>query len=210
MSTDWKFNLLDLDILKEIANIGAGNAATSLANMLNTRIDMNVPEVNMPEFKHLPDILNGPENLVAGILVSLSGDINGIMMYVMEQSSACSLTNHILNKNNKSFADFDEMDYSVLTEMGNILTSSYLSSMSELMHFKIVPSIPYLAVDMAGAVLSVPAIEFGKIGDKVLLIKSTVNDNTYMSGYFILIPDFGKVSDNTYNIIDNITGASEK
>lgn len=185
------FNLLDLDILKEIANIGAGNAATSLANLLNAKVNMGIPEVNMPDFKSLPNILSGAETLVAGILVNLTGDINGMMMYVMDEKSACGLTNQLLHKNNSDFTDFDEMDISVITEIGNILTSSYLTAMSTLMNFKIVPSIPYTAIDMAGAILSVPAIEFGKIGDKVLLIKSAVNDDN-LTGFFILIPDFGK------------------
>lgn len=190
MST-WGFNLLDTDILKEIANIGAGNAATSLANLINRRVDMTVPEVNMPEFKNLADTLNGPETLVAGILVNLSGDIKGMMMYVMLESSACTLIRLLLHRERKSFKEFDDMDLSAITEIGNILTSSYLTALSKLMNFKIDKSIPYLSVDMAGAILSVPAIEFGKVGDKVLLIKSTFNEDEDLAGYFMLIPDIG-------------------
>lgn len=185
----WGFNLLNTDILREIANIGAGNAATSLANLVNQKIDMTVPEVNMPEFKQLADTLNGSETLVAGILVNISGDITGMMMYVMVEKSACTLVKHLLNHDRKGFEDFDEMDLSAITEIGNILTSSYLTAMSTLMNFRINQSIPYISVDMAGAILSVPAIEFGKVSDKVLLIKSTFNKNENLSGYFILIPD---------------------
>lgn len=186
------FNLLDVDILKEIANIGAGNAATSLANLVNKKIDMTVPEVKIPEFKELPEILNGAESLIAGILVNISGDINGIMMYLMDEDAACTLVNILINRNKKSFSEFEDLDLSTITEVGNILTSSYLTALSTLMNIKIKQSIPYLSVDMAGAILSVPAIEFGKIGDNVLLIKSTFNESEHLSGYFILIPDLAK------------------
>lgn len=183
------FNLLDTDILREIANIGAGNAVTSLAKMLNKRIDMSVPEVNMPEFKNLSDTLSGAETLVAGLLVCISGDIEGMMMYIMHEHSACTLIKELLGKEIHNFADFNDLELSALTEIGNILTSSYLTALSKLMNFTIKQSIPYLSIDMAGAILSVPAIEFGKVGDKVLLIKSTFNENEDLSGYFILIPN---------------------
>lgn len=183
------FNLLDTDILREIANIGAGNAATSLANILDKRIDMTVPEVDIPEFKELADTLSGAESLVAGLLVYISGDIDGMMLYVTPESSACSLINDLMGKNRKNFSEFDDIDISALTEIGNILTSSYLTALSKLMNFTIKQSIPYMSIDMAGAILSVPAIEFGKVGDTVLLIKSTFNKNENLSGYFVLIPD---------------------
>lgn len=192
---NWGFEQIDADTLKEIANIGSGAAAGSLATFMRDKVTMTVPEVDTPEFKDLSNILMGAEDIVASILVKLSGDINGMMMYIMDEPSACSLTNRLLNKKqkNKSFRDFVEMDFSVITEIGNILTSSYLTSLSKLLNFKIKKSIPYLSIDMAGAILSVPAIEFGKVGDNVLLIKSTLNDSKYnMSGFFILIPDFGQ------------------
>ncbi len=193
-STNWGFSQIDSDTLKEIANIGSGTAAGSLASLLKDKITMTVPEVDTPEFKNLPDILNGADKIVASVLVKISGDIKGMMMYIMDEHSACTLTNQLLKKNNKTLYDFGEMELSVITEIGNILTSSYLTSLSSLLKFKIAKSVPYLSIDMAGAVLSVPAIEFGKVGDTVLLIKSTLKDDKYnMSGFFILIPDFGEV-----------------
>lgn len=186
--SEWRFDLLNIDILKEIANIGAGNAATSLASLINQRVTMTVPEVNMPEFKNLADTLDGPETVVAGLLVNITGDINGMMMYVMLESSACTLIDLMLKKKRASFKQFDDMDFSAITEIGNILTSSYLTALASLMNFKIIQSIPYLSIDMAGAILSVPAIEFGKVGNRALLIKSVFNQNADLSGYFMLIP----------------------
>lgn len=183
------FNMLDTDVLKEISNIGTGSAATSMSKLINQRISMTVPEVRLLEFKNLADIFNGPETLVAGILVNIYGDINGLMMYIMLEQSACNLINNLLKTNKHKIAEFDQMDYSALTEIGNILTSSYLTAMSSLLNLKISKSVPSLSIDMAGALLSVPAIEFGRVSDKVLFIESTFNENKELSGYFMLIPD---------------------
>lgn len=186
-------NLMDIDMLKEVANIGTGNAATSLSNLVNQRISMTVPTVKMPEFKHLADIIGGADALIAGLLVGISGDVDGIMMYLMTEKSACTLAKEIMNRDKNNFSEFDEIDYSMLTEIGNILTSSYLTALSQLMNYKINQSVPSLSVDMAGAILSVPAIEFGHVADRVLFIESTFkqssNDSKDLSGFFMLIPE---------------------
>lgn len=186
---DKGFNLLDTEILREIANIGTGNAATSLANILNKKISVSAPEVDMPEFKDLADTLNGAETLVVGLLIYISGDIDGMMMYINDERSACKLIEELMGRKRKGFDEFDELDLSALTEIGNILMSSYLAALSKLLNFTIRQSVPYISIDMTGAILSVPAIEFGKVGDNVLLIKSTCNEMEDMSGYFILIPN---------------------
>ena len=186
-------NLMDIDMLKEVANICTGNAATSLSNLVNQRISMTVPTVKMPEFKHLADIIGGADALIAGLLVGISGDVDGIMMYLMTEKSACTLAKEIMNRDKNNFSEFDEIDYSMLTEIGNILTSSYLTALSQLMNYKINQSVPSLSVDMAGAILSVPAIEFGRVADRVLFIESTFkqssNDSEDLSGFFMLIPE---------------------
>lgn len=192
------FNIMDIDMLKEVANIGTGNAATSLSSLINQKIKMSVPSVKMPEFKNLAEHIGGADSIIAAILVNVSGNINGIMMYIMQESSACALSNKILGQNKKHFSEFTEMDYSMLTEIGNILTSSYLTALSQLMGYKINQSIPYLSVDMAQAILSVPAIELGKVADKALFIESTFSqaddasstENENLSGYFMLVPEF--------------------
>lgn len=186
-------NLTDIDMLKEVANIGTGNAATSLSNLINQRISMSVPSVKVPEFKNLADHIGGSDTLISGLLINLSGDVTGLMMYLMKEKSACTLSNKLLGKNKKSFCEFEEMDYSMLTEIGNILMSSYLTALSSLMDFKIIQSVPSLCIDMAGAILSVPAIEFGKVYDRVLFIESKFRQisstNEDLSGYFMLIPE---------------------
>lgn len=186
-------NLMDIDMLKEVANIGTGNAATSLSSLVNQRISMSVPTVKMPEFKNLADIIGGADALICGLLVGISGDVDGIMMYLMTEESACTLSKEIMNRDKNNFSEFDEIDYSMLTEIGNILTSSYLTALSQLMNYKINQSVPSLSVDMAGAILSVPAIEFGRVADRVLFIESTFSQASDQSkdltGFFMLIPE---------------------
>lgn len=186
-----------LDILQEIGNIGAGNATTALAKMIDKKVDMDVPKVRILEFKEIGDILGGEENLVVGILFNVIGDINGMMMYVLEQKSAHTLVNILMGRDIKSMDDFTDMDFSALQELGNILASSYLTSLSTLTKLRVMPLSPQMAFDMAGAILSVPAIEFGKVDDRVLFIESSIDDgNEAIGGYFILVADI-----NSFKII---------
>lgn len=190
---DNMFDNLDsmhLDILREIGNIGAGNATTALSQLINKRIDMGIPIVQVLEFKDLAEILGGAENAIVGILLGVEGEINGMMMFVLEQKSAHMLVNMLMGRELDSFDNFTEMDLSALKEIGNIITGAYLSSLSSLTNLRIIASIPYMAIDMAGAILSVPAIEFGKVGDRALLIQTNFGgDRDKVFGYFILIPD---------------------
>jgi len=181
---------IHLDILREIGNIGAGNATTALSQLINRKIDMGIPKVNISEFNELAEVLGGAENQIVGILLSVEGEINGMMMFVLETASAHRLINILMQKDIDNFEEFSEMDLSALSEIGNIITGAYLSSLSTLTNLKIIASVPYMAIDMAGAILSVPAIEFGKIGDKALLIQTDFGEGKEsVFGYFILIPD---------------------
>ncbi len=185
-----KLNDIHLDVLKEIGNIGAGNATTALAQMLNKTIQMGVPEVKIVDIGKVSGILGGEENIVAGILVKVSGEIDGLMMYILEYNSVCGLLNLLLGSNIKGTDELSEMDLSALNEIGNILTGSYLTALSKLTKMTMNQSIPRLAIDMAGAILSVPAIEFGKTGDSVLFIKTGFNEGEdNVTGYYILIPE---------------------
>jgi chemotaxis protein CheC len=185
-----QINIIQYDVLKEIGNIGAGNATTALSQMINAKVNMKVPKVDLLEFKELSDIVGGAENLVVGILFTLEGNINGMMMFMMDIDASRHLVNLLLGKSYISdTGEFSEMELSALNEIGNIIAGAYLSSLSTLTNMTISSSIPYMAIDMAGAILSVPAIEFGKVGDKALLIETEFGDEVKaVNGYFILIP----------------------
>ena len=183
-------NDLQFDVLKEIGNIGAGNATTALAKMMNMKIDMNVPRVDLVPFTNLPDIFGSPEEVLAGILVQLDGDIKGMMMFLVKEKSAHNLVNSLMGGMIQSSGDgFSDMELSALGEIGNIIIGAYLSAMSNLTSLKTSSSVPYISIDMAGALLSVPAIEFGKLGDKVLLIETQFGELDFVNGYFLMVPE---------------------
>ncbi len=185
-----ELNSMHIDVLKEIGNVGAGNAVTALAKMLNKRIEMNVPEVKILEFREVSDILGGAEIPVIGVLLNVSGDLTGSIMFIFEINAAREIVSLLIGSQNCETEEFSELEISAIKEVGNILAGSYLSALFELTGLKTVSSVPYIAIDMAGAILSVPAIEFGKSGDKVLYIATEFSDgDTKVKGDFFLVLD---------------------
>ncbi|MDE6663796.1 MAG: chemotaxis protein CheC [Lachnospiraceae bacterium] len=183
------------DILREIGNIGAGNATTALAQMLQCKVDMSVPNVALLEFKDVGEAMGGEEQLMAGIYLGVEGDITGSIMFLLEKQAARFLVSKLMGMELEG-EEFSEMEFSALKEVGNIITGAYLNSLSALTNLVIFPSIPDVTVDMAGAIMSVPAIQFGEVGDKMLLIQNKFFDDASIDGYFILIPDmpsYGKI-----------------
>jgi chemotaxis protein CheC len=139
--------------------------------------------------------MGGEEQVMVGIYLAVEGDITGSIMFLVERGSAKHLVNKIMMGYGVSEGDdFNEMEMSAMKEVSNIITGAYLNSLSTLTNMKIYPSPPDLTMDMAGAILSVPAIEFGAIGDKLLLIQSQFYDEVEINGYFILIPDLESYS----------------
>ena len=177
------------DVLKEIGNIGAGNATTALAQLINTKIDMSVPQVSLVPFNRIADTIGSEETVLVGILLGLEGDISGMMMFLLQEKSAHNLVNILMGNPEAKEGMFDEMEMSALSEIGNIIAGSYLSALAGLTNMTIVASVPSLSVDMAGALLSVPAIEYGKIGDKVLLIQTQFGEDDLVNGFFVMVPE---------------------
>ncbi len=189
-----ELNDMQFDVLKEIGNIGAGNATTALSTMLNIKVDMSVPNVALLPFSEIGSVVGSEEDTVVGILLGLEGDINGMMMFIFDTKSAHHLVNSLMMIDIHTNEDADltsltEMDMSALNEIGNIVAGSYLSALSGLTGLKAVSSVPSLTVDMVGALLSVPATEFGKYGDKLLMIQSQFGELDFVTGYFLLIPE---------------------
>ena len=169
------------DVLKEIGNIGAGNATTALATMLQCKVDMKVP------FPEVGALLGGEEQVMAGTYLAITGDITGSIMFLVKEDVAL----HLIQKLMGGMAEdiYGEMERSALKEISNIITGAYLNALSGMTNLKIIPSIPDLCIDMAGAILSVPAIEFGELGDEMLLIQTQIYDEMAIDGFFIMVPD---------------------
>lgn len=185
-----------MDVLREIGNIGAGNATTAVAQMLGARLNMEVPKVQLMEASELGGAICDEEETIVGIFLEVLDDIEGSMMFLMSLESAHIIVNKLMMRDPDYNEPFDEMDLSALKEIGNIIASSYLTALSTLTNMKIQPSVPYIAVDMAAAILSVPAIQFGQYGDNALFIATEFGDDKEMQGYFILMPEqdsYGKI-----------------
>lgn len=199
-----ELNNLQIDVLREIGNIGAGNAATALAKMLNRKVDMDVPRVKILEFKDVSEILGDAESIVAGILLKVAGDLTGYIMFILNVKDAALLVDMLMGRQSVDVHEFSDLEVSALKEIGNILAGSYLSALSTLTNLKIMPSVPDLAIDMAGAILSVPAIQFGKVGDTVLYIETEFSDgDEKVVGDFFLVPDL-----ETYDILLKALGVT--
>lgn len=186
---------MQYDVLKEIGNIGAGNATTALSQMLSMKMDMSVPNVALISFKEISEIIGSEEQIVVGILLELEGEINGMMMFFFDTKSAHHLVDVLMQKpkedeSNNESTEFSEIEMSALNEIGNIVAGSYLTAIATLTNMKIISSVPNMTIDMVGALLSVPAIEFGKYGDKLLLIQSQFGELDFVTGYFLLIPEY--------------------
>ena len=174
-----EINSMYFDVLREIGNIGAGNATTAIATMLGIKLSMEVPNVKLMGVQDLNTAIGSEEEEIVGIYLGVQNDISGSLMFLLKMDDA-----HDAYK-----APFDEMDLSAMKEIGNIIAGAYLSALSAMTNLNITPTVPYIAVDMAGAILSIPAIQFGQMGDNALLIETSFGGETVFEGYFILLPE---------------------
>lgn len=184
-----KMSAEQMDVLKEIGNIGAGNAATALSKLIDKKVDMTVPVVKLCDFDEITEFVGGAETLMVGILLGIDGDINGMMMFLFDKASCSNLVSTLMGLDRNVDQDFDEMELSALSEIGNIVSGAYLTSLSTLTNLSMLSTVPSLSIDMVGALLSIPAAQYGEVGDKFLLIETQFGDEKFLKGYFLLIPD---------------------
>lgn len=178
------------DMLREAGNIASGNAMTSLSKLINSTLDMNIAKVRIEKIQGLPEVLGNAEEVIAGLLINVFGDLNAMLLLAFETESALGVVNRILGKELKDLSEFGEMEHSVLCETGNILAGSYLSALNTFTGLKLDVSTPQIAIDMAGAILSYPAIEFVYNDNSMLFIETVFEDvNGILNGTYILILD---------------------
>ncbi|HUC90950.1 MAG TPA: chemotaxis protein CheC [Paenibacillus sp.] len=179
-----------LDVLKEVGNIGAGHAATALSRLLDKPVDMAVPTVSLVPFQEIADLVGGFEQVVVAVFLRVEGDAPGNMFFIIQENSAKRLLSSLLSIEPGDGAAYTEMEFSALNEIGNILAGSYLSSLADFTNLSMHPTVPSLAVDMAGAILSYGLLQFGQMGDSAMLIETTfLEDRDEVEGHFFLIPD---------------------
>ncbi|MEK0316018.1 chemotaxis protein CheC [Cohnella sp. 56] len=179
-----------MDVLREVGNIGAGHAATALSRLLDKPVDMAVPKVSFIPFEEIADRVGGAEEIVVAIFLRVEGEAPGNMFFLMSQNQARALLQDLLSFELSDGSAYTEMELSALSEIGNILAGSYLSSLADLTGLPLSPTVPAIAVDMAGAILSYGLLQFGTMGDEALLIDTTfLEDDRRAEGHFFFIPD---------------------
>ncbi|NCC80683.1 MAG: chemotaxis protein CheC [Clostridia bacterium] len=192
---------IQLDALKEIGNIGAGNAATALSTLLNKRIDMTVPKIDILPFNEVVEIMGGAESLVAGGYLEVKGEAPMSILFVIPEKSVSLFMKILLGKEMKSIEDFDEMSESVIKEVTNILAGSYLNSLGMFTNLVFEATVPALAYDMSGAIIGNVLQLYGEVSDYSFVIESVfLEEEVEVKGHFFLLPG----PDSLYKILERL------
>jgi len=165
-----EMNGLGLDLIREIGSIGTGNAATALSSMLNKTVRMTLPNVQILGYNEAIKFLGDPEEIVAAILVKMTGEINGLMLFILKMDFINEVLSSVMQEEIEDYYQLNVLETSALEEIGNIIISSYVNAMSTLSEVTINLSVPDIAVNMLGGILSVPMVEFGYQTDKMMMI----------------------------------------
>jgi chemotaxis protein CheC len=182
---------LQLDALREVANIGAGHAATALSQMIGGTIMISVPTINVSRLEEVPPQISAPEEPVAAVLMHMLGDLTGRTLLVFPKPTAARLAELMLHRRSTS-EELGEMEQSAIKEAGNILSSAYMNALSDFMGMMLLPSPPSLAVDMSTAVLTTAYLQFGTDRDYVFCVESEfymTDVEEKLRGFFLLLPD---------------------
>lgn len=183
-----KVNEIYLDVLREIGNIGSGSAATSLSKMVNKQVLMEVPNIEVIDIEKVVQLFENEEEITVGVYINFNGDINGTILTLLDKASADNIIKMFFG--NKPEEMYNEMERSVIQELGNIMTSGYVNSISLLTSLKIQVSIPAVNIDMVSSILSVPAVEYGLQSDKIILIENKLDiEDEKIKCYFFFMPD---------------------
>jgi len=183
---------LQLDALKEVANIGAGHAATALSQLTNRMIMINVPEVNIRPLEEVPELLGSADEVIAAVLMHMMGDLTGRTLVLFPEPSAKILCDILFRQPAGTTKAFTPMEQSGLKEAGNILASAYMNALSDFMGMMLVPSVPSLVIDLSAAILTTAYLNFGHDRDYVFCVETAfrVEGATEpLRGHFLLLPD---------------------
>jgi chemotaxis protein CheC len=185
-----------LDAMREVANIGAGHAATALSQMTNRKIMITVPRVNVRPLEEASEIIGTPDEVMAAILMHMMGDLTGRALLMFPQRSARTLCDFLLRREPGTTQSFGEMEKSGLKEAGNILASAYLNALSDFMGMMLVPSVPSLVIDLSGAVLTSAHLNFGHDRDYAFCVETSFRvegASEPLGGHFLLLPDMASL-----------------
>jgi chemotaxis protein CheC len=161
---------MQMDALREIGSIGTGNAANALSDMIGCQVRIQMPEVRVMEYDEAIDWIGGPEEITAGVLVKMSGQMNGLMLSVQQLEFVNLVLDHILGEHIDSYMELGDLERSALVEVGNIMISTFINALSNIADIQINLTVPAFAVDMQGAIMSVPMAEFGGQSNYIMTV----------------------------------------
>lgn len=183
-------NLLELDVMREISSIGTSHAATSLSKLLQKEVRITIPEVNILGYEETVNRIGQIEELVAATLVRMSNQISGMMLFIFKMDLANAILGKLIGRQYTSFEEMDEMDYSALEEIGNIIICSYVNAFTQLVGVDIDLSVPSSTVNMLGGILTVPMTENNFETDKLMYINAEfIMDGRTLSDGLLMLPD---------------------
>ncbi len=189
-------NLQELDVMREIGSIGTSHAATSLSKMLQKEIRITIPQVNILGYEEAVDRIGDMEQIVAATLVKMSGDVDGLMLFLFNLDFANTVLEKMMGESYKGFEEMDELARSALTEIGNIIICSYINAFSQLVNVDIELSVPSATMNMLGAILTVPIAEYGYETDKLMYCNADfVMDGKQLSDWLLMLPDIRSLND---------------
>lgn len=165
-------NDMHLDVLKEICNIGSGNAASSLSQMFGIQIDIEVPEICLAEVNVAVEKFGGAENVMAGLMLPISNSLSGMIMFLYREDFSNMLLKTLMGVEIQSFGELGEMELSALCEVSNIAAASFVNAIASMTGMTIDIAPPSMTVDMVGAIMNVPAVYFANLSDKILQVEN--------------------------------------
>ncbi len=190
MGTYDKFSAMQIDVLKEIGNIGSGNACTALAMLLNTFVDMTVPSIRFLDFESVKEFLGGGASEVLGIRIGVKEDLTGMMFHIVKKQFAERIINTFYPKELETLSDLNDMDLSVLSEMGNITSGAYANALASLSNMKVDIMTPEYHVNTIEEILQIPLKEYAEVGDKILVVdEQFIMGDEKLTSHMLLILD---------------------
>lgn len=181
---------LELDTLREVGSVGTGNAATALSQMLGREVRITLPEVRIMGYNEAIEWIGGPEEITAGVLVKLGGQLAGIMLSVQPLEFVNLVLDSMLQKTITEYSELKELEKSALIEVGNIMISTFINALSGLASMDVNLTVPAFTVDMQGAILAVPMAEYGGQSDYIMTIGGNfVCDNRQVPCRLLMSPD---------------------
>jgi chemotaxis protein CheC len=185
-----RYTELQLDALRELANIASGNAATSLSQMLGRGVDLSVPRVLALPLADAVEACGDPDEDITAVVIPLDGDIYGVVLLLISLEGAGTLCGLL------GVEAGTEIGNSALQEIGNVLGTSCLNALASMTGLGLEPHPPHLTVDMLGAIVSSLALSQTASTELVLVMDSELEvENEPCSISFVLLPTEGGVTD---------------